>query len=371
MEKTNDVTGLYIHVPFCNKICYYCDFCKVIYSEENGDLFLSALTVEAKPYLNYKFDSVYIGGGTPSALNNLQFDQLLKFSKQFLTNDGEFCVELNPEDFSLIKINSLVNHGVNRVSIGVQTFNQKHLAQLNRGHKNQDVISLVDALKKAGIINISVDLIFGYFDQSDQDIIRDLNQVISLDVPHISLYPLTIEPHTFFAVKKIAAQDDEQQYHKYDLISEYLNNHGFERYEVSNFAKNKKYSRHNLKYWKGERYLGLGPGAHGYLENYRYANSKSITSYLKQEFKREVNYLKPKEIEFEYIMLNLRLSSGLNSKTFKEKFNHDFEVTYQTELKQLIEEGLIANKNHQISITNKGIYISNYVISRLTKKLNY
>ncbi len=371
MEKTSRVDALYIHVPFCSKICYYCDFCKVIYNQENGQLYLNALKKEAIPYQNYKFNSIYIGGGTPSALVAEQFDDLLKFAKSFLTTSGEFCVELNPEDFSFKKIDSLIKYGVNRVSIGVQTFNQTHLAKLNRGHKNQDVFNLIDALKKAGIFNISVDLIFGFFDQNETDLTTDLSTIISLDVPHVSLYPLTIEPHTYFDVKKIKAQDEEKQYSKYDLIYNYLIRHGYERYEVSNFARNKLYSKHNLKYWKGEHYLGLGPGAHGYLDDYRYANSKSITNYLKAEFKREVNVLKPKEVEFEHIMLNLRLNSGLNLIEFNKKFNHDFAKTYQIELNELIKEGLMANNGSQITITNKGIYISNYVISRLTKKLNY
>ncbi len=370
MEKTK-ASSLYIHVPFCNKICYYCDFCKVIYSSKSGEEYLTALKKESLPYVDRKYKTIYIGGGTPSALIDKQFDDLLIFASSLLDVNGEFCIELNPEDFSLSKVAILKKAGVNRVSIGVQTFNQDHLKKLNRGHTNQDVFNLVKQLKAIGINNISVDLIFGFFDQSKDDVLNDLNQVKTLDIPHVSLYPLTIEKNTYFSVKGVKSQEDEQLYEKYDFISDFLKNNGYERYEVSNFARDKKYSKHNLAYWHGDHYVGLGPGAHGYLDNYRYANSKSITSYLKQDFKRSVDILKPKEIEFEYIMLNLRLNTGLLFKEFSHLFNLNFETEYQDEIKQLVNEGLLNHQTDKITITNKGIYLTNYIISKLTKKLNY
>lgn len=370
MEKTKP-TSLYIHVPFCNKICYYCDFCKVIYSPDSGEDYLKAIKKEALPYLDQKYKTIYIGGGTPSSLNDNQFEELLLFASNLLAETGEFCVELNPEDFSLTKVSILKKARVNRVSIGVQTFNQDHLNKLNRGHENQDVYKLVKHLKEAKIDNISIDLIFGFFDQTKQDVLNDLQEIIKLDIPHVSLYPLTIEKNTYFSVKGIKSQEDEQLYEKYDFISDYLIEKGYERYEVSNFARNKKYSSHNLAYWHGDHYVGLGPGAHGYIDDYRYANSKSITSYLKQEFKRNVDLLKPKEIEFEYIMLNLRLNTGIDFQEFNHKFNLSFETEYGNEIKQLVDEGLLNKQGNKITITNKGIYLTNYIISKLTKKLNY
>jgi oxygen-independent coproporphyrinogen-3 oxidase len=370
LEKTK-ADALYIHVPFCNKICYYCDFCKVIYSPISGEEYLAALKIESLPYSDSEYKSIYIGGGTPSVLIDSQFKQLLEFAAKMLNPDGEFCVELNPEDFSLSKVKILKDAGVNRVSIGVQTFNQDHLAKLNRGHKNEDVYNLVKNLKAIGITNISIDLIFGFFDQSRADVLFDLEQIIKLDVPHVSLYPLTIEKNTYFSVKGIKSQEDEQLYEKYDFISEFLNTKKYERYEVSNFARERQYSQHNLRYWRGEHYVALGPGAHGYIDDYRYANSKSITNYLKQDFKRSVDLLKPKEVEFEYIMLNLRLNTGLILDNFEKLFKSRFELSFKSEIEQLVNEGLLNSQHDRITITNKGIYLTNYIISKLTKKLNY
>ncbi len=363
--------AVYIHVPFCTHICDYCDFCKVIYNREFVRDYLISLAHEMSLYPREKCSSVYLGGGTPSALAPSELNHLLQLAKSYLEKGGQFCIEINPDSCDEQKIEILKEHGINRVSIGVQTFTEKYRKLLNRQHSNEDVKTVIQNLKSAGITNISVDLMFGFPTQTYAELQVDLDNILKLGISHVSCYPLVIEEHTVFHNKNIQALDEDGIYDMYEIINKVLAKNGFKRYEISNFAKDGKISKHNIKYWKDENYLGLGPGASGYLDNVRYDNSKSLTDYLKFKYDKIESLIVENEHEFEYIMLNLRLVEGIDFLDYKRKFNKKFLEVYCQEVKMLMDEGLLKYDDTHLYVTEKGTYLTNYVITSLTMKLTY
>ncbi len=363
--------AVYIHVPFCSFICAYCDFCKLIYNKDFADKYLDALEKEMKDHEKIKANSVYLGGGSPSSLNPLQLERLLKLGSYYLDKDYEYCIELNPENMDDTKIDLLKKYGINRVSIGVQTFHEKYLKLAERKHTKEDVVKLIDKLINVGIDNISVDLMFGFSNETKYEVEDDINEFMKLNIKHVSCYPLVIEKNTKFYINKIKAVDDDLMYEYYEVINKICKSNGFERYEISNFAKKGYESKHNLKYWRDKEYLGLGLGASGYLNDIRYDNTKSLNEYLRGNYVIHKELIKGNEKEFEYIMLNLRLSDGLDINEYRKLFAKDFKKTYANEIKKLADEGLLVIDSKRCYIAQKGVYLSNYVIGCLTSNLTY
>ena len=349
--------SIYIHIPFCKNICSYCDFCKFYYNEKWVDNYLIALEKEIKSkYQNELINTIYIGGGTPTSLNVKQLEKLLQLTKLFNFEKIEFTVETNV-DLSLEKIKLLKKYGVNRISIGVQTVNQKHLKFLNRNHTKEEIIDLVNLLKKYNF-NINIDLIYGIPNQTLKELELDLDFILSLDVNHISTYSLIIEPHTKIYIDNVTNIDEDLDYKMYQLINQKLNN--YIHYEISNYAKDGYYSKHNLVYWNNLEYYGFGIGASGYIDGYRYDNTRSYQNYLKGNYVLESHKLSPKEtIENEFI-LGFRKLEGINILSFKEKYNID--ILNIITVKQMLKEGKLLIDNDYLKINPKYIYISNTIL---------
>ncbi len=316
-------------------------------------------------------DSVYIGGGSPSSLDNLQFEELLKNARLHYSNKGQFCVEINPEDMNDEKIALLKKYDVNRVSIGVQTFNEQLLRKLNRHHDELMVRNVVNKLKNIGINNINCDLIYGLPNEINQNLKEDLDKLISLNIPHISTYALQVEDNTLFSIKKVEALDDDLQAEQYDFICNYLNNAGFDHYEISNFAKKGYESMQNLLYWKAKEYRGVGVASSGYESDVRYDTSYSLTSYIKGNINKNEHKLSILEKEFEYIMLNLRLKDGIDLKEYQIIFKYDFLSRFEKELKELLNNKLLIKENNRIFIPENKFFISNSIISKLLVNIDY
>ncbi len=349
--------SIYIHIPFCKTICSYCDFCKFYYNEKWVDNYLIALKKEIKSkYKNEPINTIYIGGGTPTSLNIKQLEKLLQLTKLFNFEKIEFTVETNA-DLSLDKVKLLKQYGVNRISIGVQTVNPKHLKFLNRNHTKEEVINLVNLLKQYDF-NVNVDLMYGMPNQTLKELEEDLDFILSLDVNHISTYSLIIEPHTKIYIDNVTNIDEDLDYQMYQLINKKLKN--YVHYEISNFAKEGYYSKHNLVYWNNLEYYGFGIGASGYIDGVRYDNTRSYQNYINGKYILESHKLsKGEKIENEFI-LGFRKLEGINILDFKTKY--DMNILDIDIVKKLLKEGKLSVDNGYLKINPKYIYISNTIL---------
>lgn len=355
------VKGLYVHIPFCRNVCGYCDFVKCRYNPGLAEKYLSVLKMEIDSIRQDSFETVYIGGGTPTALNYAQLKQLLEMLSVFKVNQ-EYTIEINPETFDADKAALLKQYGVNRASIGVQSFNSHLLKVMNRQHSNVDVINTIDLLKENGIKNISIDLMFGLGSQSLSDVIDDLQKAVNLDITHISVYDLEIWPNTEFGMKSYQKADEERCYMMYSSIIDYLNSHSYYQYEVSNFALADYYSRHNTLYWHYEDYYGVGLGACGKIGEMRYENTHNFNEYLKGQFRKEVLYQNYEEQLFETIMMGLRMIRGINIESFNQRYHTDFLQHYQSAVDKNLAKNLLILKDGNIYCSAEGMMVLNDIL---------
>ena len=354
--------SVYIHIPFCDTICSYCDFCKFLKNDEWIDKYLTSLEKEIK--VNYKgeeLDTIYIGGGTPSSLNIKQLTKLFNIIKILnKNNDYEFTFECNIENITKDKLVLLYENGVNRLSIGVQTFNERYLNFLNRKHTKEEIINKISICKEIGFKNINIDLIYGLPNQTLEELNSDIEEFLKLDITHISTYSLIIEPNTKLYINNIKNIDDNLDYEMYKLICDKLKDNGYNHYEISNFSKVGYESKHNLTYWNNDNYYGFGMGASGYIGNVRYDNTRNINKYLNGEYVKESHILDLNEtIENEFI-LGLRKIKGINKETFKNKYNKDIK---EIEIvNKLIKENKLLEDEKNIYINKDYIYVSNDIL---------
>ena len=274
--------SLYIHIPFCNHICPYCDFPKVIYNPQWAFSYLDALFFEIDSLGIDKVKTIYIGGGTPSSLNLECLEALLRKLGPFLKEDYEFSLEANPDSLTREKIELLAKYGVNRVSLGVQSTIKKNLDFLGRMHCFNDVKQCVSNLKEAGITNINCDLIYAYKGLTIEEIDKTLDDILSLEIPHVSAYSLILEKGTVFDIKGIKEENEDESASQYEFILNKLRSNGYKRYEFSSFCKPNRQCIHNLTYWKNKEYYAAGLGASSYINNIRYKNTLNLNSYLKK-----------------------------------------------------------------------------------------
>ena len=363
------VDAVYIHIPFCNYICAYCDFCKIFYNKEYVNRYLDALDQEI--INNYKGEvitSLYIGGGTPSSLDLEELEKLLKTLKIFnLSKDCEITFESNADSLSLDKIKLLKDFGVNRVSLGVETINKKLQDVLERRTSKDTVINCINNLKSVGITNINVDLIYAIKGETLEDLNNDLEFLLSLDVPHISTYSLIIEDNTKLKIKGIKNIDKVIDRDMYDLISKTLKKNNYIHYEISNFSYDGFMSKHNLKYWRNLEYYGFGVGASGYIDNIRYTNTRSITNYIdgKTIIHREIVTLKDKM--FYEIMLGFRTSMGIDKIEFKDKYNVSIDRVFN--YKSLVEEKVLEEDLKYLRVREEYFYVLDEVTLRFLDTL--
>ncbi|MDD3452845.1 MAG: radical SAM family heme chaperone HemW [Bacilli bacterium] len=352
---------VYIHIPFCDNICSYCDFTKLYYNEKYVLNYLEALKKEISTYeINEKLRTLYIGGGTPSCLNINQLNVLFDIIKIFKFEDNyEFTIECNVSDITEEKLKLFKKNKVNRLSIGIQTFNQDLIKYLNRNHDEEKTIKAI-ALAKKYINNINIDLIYAIPKQTVNDLINDLNKYLKLDINHISTYSLIIEPHTVLYNTKTNYVDDELDYKMYECICDCLEKNGYNHYEISNFTKKNYESIHNLNYWNNGNYYGFGLGASGYIYNRRYTNTKNIDEYIKGNYIFEENILSKKEQMEEEMFLGLRKMDGVDIKLFEKKYQKNINEVF--DINNLVESKKLIIEDDKLKINKKFIYLSNDIL---------
>lgn len=315
---------LYVHVPFCRHICAYCDFCRFIYSSKQAELWLGELEKELRGLKKTAFQTVYLGGGTPSALSYAELERLLKLLKPYTQEVKEYTIEVNPETIDAAKVRLLRTYKLNRVSLGMQSALDSELKLMNRHHDYNDVKRAVELFKAAGIDNISLDLLYSLPNQDLAKLEYSLNQAIALDVKHLSLYSLQLEPHTLFYKQGYQPLDEETEADMYEFIESFLTSRGYNHYEVSNYALPGYESLHNLGYWRYDDFVGVSLGASGKEGLRRYDNTKNFAAYLNHEYRQKVIDLNLADAMFEQIMMSFRIKEGLDLKLFKERYGVSF-----------------------------------------------
>ena len=357
--------GLYNHIPFCEKLCSYCDFAKVIYNKKQVDDYLLELKKELETSNIKDITSIYIGGGTPSSLDTHQLEFLFECVSKFYHEGISFTIEANVENLTEEKIKLLVKYHVNRVSLGIQSFQDKLLNKMNRKHTFSEVKSLIDLLHYYHIDDVNGDLIYGFKDESLDDLKNDLDLFMKLGLTHISTYALMIDKNTLLGIKNEEEISQDIYRKEYDFIVSYLEKNGFMRYEVSNFAKENYQSKHNLIYWRNQEYYGIGVGASGYINQVRYDHTKSVVHY--NQGKRIINQEKIslKDSQFYHLMLGLRLEEGVNIAKFNQIYKQDLLVLYKDKIEDLIKRNLIEIKDGFLKITKQNFYIMDYILEKL------
>lgn len=367
-------TSAYVHIPFCTQICYYCDFSKVFIKNQPVDSYLEHLLEEFQSYDIQKLRTLYIGGGTPTALSAPQLEVLLDglTKKLNLSVLEELTIEANPGDLDADKIAVLKNSAVNRVSLGVQTFDDKMLKKIGRSHLEKDIYENIDRLKLAGFDNISIDLIYALPGQTMEQVKENVAKAIGLDIPHMSLYSLILENHTVFMNRmrrgKFPLPKEELEAEMFEYIIAELERAGFEHYEISNFSKPSFESRHNLMYWDNAEYYGIGAGASGYVNGVRYKNHGPIRHYLSavEEGNARITeeHLSQKEQMEEEMFLGLRKKSGVSMARFEEKFGRSFDGLYGEIVKDLVQHGLMQIDGDRVRMTKRGLFLGDTVAER-------
>lgn len=364
-----------MHIPFCTQICYYCDFSKVFIQNQPVDRYLEALIEEFDHCGIERLRTLYIGGGTPTAISAKQLDYLLtNLSKNLdFSVMEEFTIEANPGDLDPDKIAVLEHSQVNRVSLGVQTFNNKHLKRIGRSHNEAQIYESIDSLKLAGFDNISIDLIYALPGQTMDDVKENVAKALALDIPHLSLYSLILEHHTVFMNKmrrgKLNLPTEDLEAEMFDYIIDQLTANGFDHYEIANFSRPGFESRHNLMYWDNDQYYGCGAGASGYVDGVRYRNRGPIQHYLKaigetKTARLSEEVLTKREQMEEEFFLGLRKKSGVSIQRFEDKFQTSFDQVYGQVLEELLADGLVQLDSGFLRMTKKGLFLGDSVAEK-------
>lgn len=362
--------GLYVHLPFCFKKCGYCDF--VSYTDAYGleNAYTKALLSEFDRYCGERIDTVYFGGGTPTSLSTEHLTKLLDgvFSSFHVAPDAEVTVECNPKTADFAKFRALLAHGVNRLSIGVQSLDDECLKTIGRIHSACDAIRCVEEAAQAGFLNLSVDLMFGLPKQSVSSIQKSVREVLAMSaVRHISCYGLILEENTPLweqvQNEAIALPNEDAELEMYDEIKKMLRVRGFHQYEISNFARSGFQSRHNLKYWNCEEYIGCGAAAHSYFEGARFCHGPELKTYIQNPIAREhVTVLSEEEQMSEFMILGLRKTAGISGKAFFARFGCLPDEYYQNVIEKFTKAGLLESDGDVLRLSEKGVYVSNTVL---------
>ena len=378
--------GIYLHIPFCKKKCYYCDFVSYCNEENNINTYIECMQkeIEFKSLELNKFsknnieqfeiNTIYIGGGTPSFIDSKYISKILKKIKEYFTvkKDCEITIEVNPDSVSLEKLIEYKNSGINRISIGLQSTKNKLLKEIGRVHNFEQFKQAYNNIKIAGFKNINIDLMIALPNQTLEDVEESLTEIMSLNPSHISVYSLILEDETkiFKEVKKgnLKLPDDELERKMYWNVKKSLEKNGFMQYEISNFSKPEKESKHNLNCWNQDEYLGIGVSAHSFFNNIRFSNTINLNDYIKniQNDKYTKNQtiheiLSLDERKKEFMILGLRKIKGIEIKKFKEKFGENPIYIFRNQINKLVNENLIEIDGDFIRLTNKGLDLANIV----------
>lgn len=373
--------GVYIHIPFCHQICNYCDFNKFYFKNQPVDEYIEALGKEmalvTKKYPEHfrNIETIFLGGGTPTALSPEQLDKLLTYIHAYIPMSSvkEFTSEANPDELSAAKLQVLFDGGVNRLSMGVQSFDQGLLQKIGRTHSNEHVYETIALAKQHGFHNISIDLMYGLPGQTMAQWLDSLEKAFALDLPHFSAYSLIVEPKTIFynqyAKGKLHLPTEDLEADMYDVLMQEMSLHGLQQYEISNFAKPGFHSEHNKIYWDNDEYAGFGAGAHGYLAGIRYSNHGPLKKYMDAVFAEELPIVHEHEVtqaekREEQMFLGLRKTEGVMHSIYEEKFNEPMNAQYEQVIEKLESEGLLEHDERGIRLTRKGRFVGNEVFQQ-------
>ena len=357
------VKNCYIHIPFCNTICSYCDFCKQYYNKKKVKDYLKKLKEEIdNNYNNEPLETIYIGGGTPTSLNLEELTELFEITDSLNKKDNlEFTIEANIDSITKEKLLLMKEHKVNRLSIGIESINKNNLKFLNRKLDINETKEKIELIRSLGFNNINMDLIYALPIESKEDLLKDIEFLTSLNVEHISTYSLIIEDHTVLKINNVENIDDQLDEEMYNLIKKELEQKGYIHYEISNFSKPNYESKHNMCYWHNEEYYGFGLGAASYINNMRKTNTRSLTNYP-NKYLEEEKVDESSKIEYE-VILNLRLLEGIDLIRFKEKYNKDFNELF--DYHELVNNNLLEIVNNHLRIKEEYLYVSNEIIVKL------
>lgn len=356
----SNIKSAYIHIPFCKSICSYCDFSKMYYNSNFVNSYLNALSNEIKEdYKGEILDTIYIGGGTPSALSIDELKNLFLITNTLnLSDNYEFTIECNIEDITKEKLELFKNNKVNRISIGVQSFNNKILKYLNRKYDSEIILKKINLVKKY-FDNINIDLIYAVNNETIDDLKKDLKMFLSIDIPHISCYSLMIEKNTILYNKNEEYISEDLDRLMYDTIEKTLSSN-YCHYEISNYAKKGFESKHNLCYWNNKEYYGFGLSAASFIENKRINNTRNLKKYIEFNRDKEEEILtKEDKIRYELI-LGFRKIEGINKKEFCNKYNIDIHNLYN--INELLKKGYLSENDKYIFIPKEYIYVSNDIL---------
>lgn len=377
MEK--EKLGIYIHIPFCVSKCGYCDFCSHPPKKGETERYLNALMLNMQDFAasakGYSVDTVYIGGGTPTLLSKKQLKDLVDcvFSTFDVEKVAEITIEANPGIVDKGMLRALVSAGVNRISFGLQSASDAELCALGRIHTVEEFAESFKAARSAGFKNINVDLMYGIPNQTEESFAKTLEFVKSLAPEHISVYGLKIEEGTPFYERQesLVLPDEESEYRMYRTAHRTLESAAYEHYEISNYARRGFRSRHNLRYWKDEKYLGFGISAHSYFGRQRYAYTDDIEAYIREmehpasisDILSECTDIDVFTKETEYVMLRMRLFDGVDLIEYRHEFGEDFVRKYGSKLERYANGGFVKISDGRCAFTLKGMYVSNYILS--------
>lgn len=366
--------GIYIHIPFCIKKCEYCDFVSYCNKEKYVPQYINALKKEIKNNINkeYKITTIYIGGGTPSSIEENYIADIIETIKLNMNDENlkefknvEVTIEVNPGTVTEKKLETYKEIGINRLSIGLQETHDELLKSIGRIHTYEEFLKTYNLARKIGFNNINVDLMIALPNQTIQDIKENLEKIIKLNPEHISVYSLILEEGTPFYNKynenKIRLPDEELERNMYWYVKNTLENNGYIHYEISNFSKKGFESKHNMNCWNQEEYLGFGVAAHSYNNKIRYSNINSIEEYIKGSNKIIHEKQTLEDMQKEYMLLGLRKIEGINIQKFKNKFAQNPIFIFREQLSKLVDEELIIVDGNEIKLTNKGLDIANIV----------
>ncbi|SCS24804.1 radical SAM family heme chaperone HemW [Staphylococcus caeli] len=365
-----EVKSAYIHIPFCVRICTYCDFNKYFIHNQPVDEYLDCLIKEMEDSKVRDLETAFVGGGTPTALSYKQLEKLLTAITRIFNISGEFSFEANPDELTLEKVQLLKQFGVNRLSMGVQSFKPELLDVLGRTHNTSDIYNAVTNARKVGIPSISLDLMYHLPTQTLDDFQDSLEKALAMDIDHISSYGLILEPKTQFynmyKKGKLKIPNEDIGEEMYEYLVERMKQSSLHQYEISNFGKKGHESEHNKVYWKNEGYYGFGAGASGYVNGERYSNVNPVNHYIKKIQNNERPILestfptKSEQME-EEMFLGLRMNQGVSKKRFYEKFNQSIEEVYGQTILDLKQRELINDQQGYLMMTERGKVIGNYI----------
>jgi len=369
------MAGIYIHIPFCKKACHYCNF-HFSTQTSNIDAFIEALLIEIglrKDYLSAPIQTLYFGGGTPSLLSHTQLKTIVEaLKKHFVFNDTiEFTIEANPDDINEVQLQQWKHLGINRLSIGIQSFQNEALAWMNRAHEVNQSHLAIKLAQKAGFKNISIDLIYGTPHYTTTHLLADLDIIKAYAIPHISCYALTVEEktalHSMIQNGQMRNVIGEEQAAHFDIIVDFLNEQGFEHYEISNFAKPGYRSQHNSSYWKGISYVGLGPSAHSYNGNERQWNIANNALYIQSLKKGELNF-ESESLDLstqynEYMMISLRCMEGFDLKHIESSFGKAYSEHTQNVIQTLAQKDIFEQNSTGYCLKKSAKFLADGIAS--------